>query len=303
MRKRTILFWLVFACIHCAASQCYCCDEFPIACMDPNNGQDNPLVVAVGEPVSFTDNGSRDPDGGDLIDWSWCEYCGEDDWQELASGYPFTAISFDEPGLHEIRYFVKDNEGWWSDGWIEPSGPSMNPGGYDVCWINALANPLFEDVTICYDKAGFSSHSFNPSFLDTPQFDGVKYDPSYPSWCAENHITSQGRKFEHSHFPSGFPFSYDLDGNGTKETIYASDCDAFYEDMKYPSQYYTLVSSATCEENCHGFATGKGVWINGDAMSTILQDDYVEVFGANIPGAAFWTEGGDSPNHSVKITV
>jgi hypothetical protein len=38
-------------------------------------------------------------------------------------------------------------------------------------------------------------------------------------------------------------------------------------------------------------------------MSTILQDDYVEVFGANIPGAAFWTEGGDSPNHSVKITV
>lgn len=188
MTNRIMVFWLVLVCICCTASRSYSCDDFPIACMDPNNGEGSPLVVAVGEPVYLTDNGSRDPDGGYLINWSWCEY--DDDLEEFDWGYPYTVCSFNEPGLHEIRYFVKDDEGWWSDGWIEPSGPSMNPGGYDSCWIQVVGaeveividdDPVADgaevDVDLVFTPESLADHvTGNPTFTITKAGGGTDYD-------------------------------------------------------------------------------------------------------------------------------
>lgn len=87
-----------------------------------------------------------------------------------------------------------------------------------------------------------------------------------------------------------------------KETITADDCKAWYDAFTYAG--YTFVSAATCEINCHGYATGKSFYISEDGMNIVLEDDYIELFGEDITYATIRTQptGGGSPLHSEKIT-
>jgi len=179
-------------------------------------------------------------------------------------------------------------------------GPN-DPG--DEITIIVCGNPSFAPTFIAYKKAGYDSTSLSTSWLEPPRFEDVKYDPALACYCDdEDHRTSLGNGFDHAHFPVGFPFSYDIDEAGDLETITAADSRAFWDTETYSS--YTFVSAATCVQNCHGFVLGLSTWINGSGMTTILADDYVELFGDDISQATFATKshlaGGD-PGHSIKI--
>jgi len=168
--------------------------------------------------------------------------------------------------------------------------------------INASDNPSFASKAIAFKKAGYSATNFSTANLEPRRFERVKYDPDEECYCDNaDHKTSLGNGFDHAHFPVGFPFTYDIDDDGTPETITAADCRAYWNDNKYSS--YTFVSAATVAQNCHGFALGLSTYIDGSGMTTILEDDYVELFGDDISEATIATLGpptGD-PTHSIKI--
>ena len=201
------------------------------------------------------------------------------------------SLSYDiSAGDHSVVVWMRREGGEWFES--------------NECTVNVSADPSFEDIIIAYTKAGYTSHSLSTRWLAPPLFDDVAYDADLACYCCddEDHRTSLGNGFDHAHFPVGFPFSYDIDEDGNPETITAADSRAFWDGSIYSS--YTFVSAATCGQNCHGFALGLSTWINGSGMTTILADDYVELFGDDIPQATFATKNhpaGSNPGHSIKI--
>jgi len=161
-------------------------------------------------------------------------------------------------------------------------------------------NPGFQSVNIHYD-ASYGTGFFNTLAMDPRQFEDARWVPPAVCWCS--HETSENNKYEHCHFPQGFPFSHDIDDDGDNETITADHCKEWWDVAKYSS--YDFVAAASCQRNCHGYSTGINVWINGAPMGEyVLEDDYIELFGEDITDATIYTKGPpapDNPTHSVKI--
>jgi hypothetical protein len=170
MNKRVPTFLLMLLCVCGPASRLLGCDQLPIALMSP----DGPLYVAVGTSWYFSDDGSYDPDGGSIQNWFWCY-----DFGGFAIETSNTTCTFNNPGVHEIELYVKDDDGDWSDGW--DGYQSTYPQGYDSCSVcvfnvqvtNPLSNPyylvcaggVFLDcaVTPCAAVAGTYSWTASPS--------------------------------------------------------------------------------------------------------------------------------------------
>lgn len=80
------------------------------------------------------------------------------------------------------------------------------------------------------------------------------------------------RKFLHMHADRSFPFPATIPGVGAV-LVNASDSDHWWTRTQYPASHgYAMVSGSTFSQNCHGYAQGKGYWI--DDPDPLLQDDY-----------------------------
>ena len=133
---------------------------------------------------------------------------------------------------------------------------------------------------------------------DVQYWSFTAYIPSYTGW--DGRFTEEGRRFRHAVPPQGFPFN---DGTNHQPPIQvtASMCDECYDEHYYGDEF-TRSGSATCEYNCHGYATGKGCCPSNeeDGVWRILEDDYEAVTQEMEP---FEGEGvfSDSFSHSVSV--
>lgn len=262
-----------------------CCeDPFSDFLITPDN------TVCIGTSLTF-DAGDMayDPDGTTLTyDWDFGD--GETGTGEIVTH------SYDEVGDFTVTLTVTDNDDPDCCGG-DPNCEDKEDESSQTVTVTCC-EPEFQSIGIRYTKEGYTTHVFGTMFADPPKFDDALYDPDSTCWCT--HYTSENRKFEHCHFSVGFSFSIEIEG--VNVTITADDSRAWWDSI-YGSDY-DFVSAATCVQNCHGYATGKSIWIDGDGMDIILEDDYIELFGEDITDATIRTEptGGGSPTHSVKIT-
>jgi hypothetical protein len=88
------------------------------------------------------------------------------------------------------------------------------------------------------------------------------WNPAWQGW--DGHSTSAGTKINHVHVTSTFPYT-----DSQNRQITAVEVDAFW-DNKYAG--YTKVSGTDPTQNCYGYATSHGIWIN--AVGPVLQDEY-----------------------------
>lgn len=134
MNRYPLVCLLVTWCIGSVATVSYGCGYFPVAVIYPSFPEEEPLLVAVGDSEWFSGAASIDPLGGDIVEWCWYDeeqdtYCHAYD--------PYWCFAPSSTGEYEIRMYVKNDAGVWSDGWIENTNPPefLNPGGYASCYI------------------------------------------------------------------------------------------------------------------------------------------------------------------------
>ncbi len=102
-----------------------------------------PLPQTVSKPVQFFENGSYDPDGGDIVKWEW-------DWESDgtydAEG-ELVSHTFGIPGDHEVNMRVTDDEGSTGvtsiliqvktdPGWARTWGSGVNDTARSICTDN-----------------------------------------------------------------------------------------------------------------------------------------------------------------------
>lgn len=99
-----------------------------------------------------------------------------------------------------------------------------------------------------------------------------EWKPQDVGWNSRN--TSAGNKIHNIKTTGdGFNITANLPGGGTV-TVTPTMCKAYW-DAALPG--WTFVSAATWAQNCYGYATGKGYWIQAPGFNVLMQDDY-EVF-------------------------
>ena len=143
----------------------------------------------------------------------------------------------------------------------------------------------------CKDTALGNKHGLVPAY---------RWNHNAATW--DGHLTSAGRKFDHSHaagnFPAPVPPSEGYSGN----EITAAEVDAYFAEV---NPHHTKISTASTTNNCHGFTTGKGmhVEINKYGVIRVVDDEY-EVGTAPENKYVFEPEvgSGQERGHSYKIT-
>ncbi len=134
MNRYPLVCLLVTWCIGSVATVSYGCGYFPVAVISPANPEEDPLLVVVGEYCFFADGGSFNPLGGEIVEWCWYDGSTDDYYHSYSPSWCF---NFSSTGEYEIRLYVKNDVGVWSDGWIENTNPPvfLNPDGYASCYI------------------------------------------------------------------------------------------------------------------------------------------------------------------------
>lgn len=136
-------------------------------------------------------------------------------------------------------------------------------------------------------------HVYRDSY--TQKIENVGYVPGKTCWCS--HYTSEGNQYAHAHINRTYPFYHDIDNDGEEDMIdeYATD---MYYDTYYSPKGYTRVSGANPFYNCHGYSTGKEIWIG--EMNKIIQDDY-EITNSYNGYAEIGCIGTNYDSHSHKV--
>ncbi len=145
-------------------------DTLPVA-----EGMAYPVPQTIGKPVQFYDNGSYDPDGGDIVKWEW-------DWNMDGTfddeGNPVNHI-FDTSGLIYADLRVTDDEGSTRT-LFEPLEVMINEGeGWARTWGGSYAEDAFrvdvDDSGNIYVAGYYAGNvDFDPSPLEA-------YRSGYPA--------------------------------------------------------------------------------------------------------------------------
>jgi hypothetical protein len=70
------------------------------------------------------------------------------------------------------------------------------------------------------------------------------------------------------------PYTYEHNGVNYTISVTADDVNRYYEFEMFPTTSgYTRIETAYLTENCHGYSTGLGYWM--DSFNTLMTDDYV----------------------------
>lgn len=107
-----------------------------------------------------------------------------------------------------------------------------------------------------------------------------KWMPMMKNWNGKN-TSKVGNKIENvdtSKCAFGFSIPIDNSKGGTEMvTVTAATSDAAWEEVMYiPSAGWTKESSSAFDQNCYGYATGLGYWIEVAGFQTLANDDYNE---------------------------
>ena len=245
-RKTLITIAFVFACmIHNNIS--LSCTQPPVVFLFSDNDK------CIGDVYNFNAT-AYDPDGGSIVSYQWS--FDPNAYDITGQGTAQTSCKYNKPGFHTVTVLVKDDEG---------------ESAQDSITVYVRHYPDMQGMIIPYFKWEIGYHEFFWIFPD------VFYSSHHTCWCS-HYTEHSGLEFDHSHTPHGYPFDVDYDHDGLPEIIvYSSDTDAFFDSTSFNIiDGYIRVSSATCEYNCFGYATGKNIWIQGFAIGIekILGDDY-----------------------------
>lgn len=108
----------------------------------------------------------------------------------------------------------------------------------------AKANP-HDGVVPCRYKA--NDGNVYTAYQD---FSGSVWFVGESTYCAANHTTSAGNRYDHSHMGAGFPFQDTLRNN---EQVTQAKADSGYDS---DLNGWTKQSGATFQTNCHSYALG-----------------------------------------------
>ncbi|MCP4613224.1 MAG: hypothetical protein GY845_31420 [Planctomycetes bacterium] len=146
----------------------------------------------------------------------------------------------------------------------------------------AADNPTYVNTNVYWRLNGYN-------YADDHYY-GEVYLAADSGWCSENHLTSDGNRYDHFHNETTLPI---WDGH-RQLTITESMVDDYWD--LYHSGY---VRTAGCEENsnCYGYATGYDIWIEITGVTVILNDDFTAT---NTPDAELVFFSGS--DHMLSIT-
>lgn len=172
---------------------------------------------------------------------------------------------------------------------------STRQHSYRILVLAVLGTCLFVADTIDAQVTNPYASAYTFAYLDSSGHPMTKtiiidcvYSPIYPNYC--EHVTTKGNGYHHAHTPDWY---YDM--TITKEQVEA------WHRWKHPES--TQSGTASFSMNCHGYTTGKGMWIQGGMLGTdvILSDEFKEV-GLALGGRYAFEESDGGSEHSFKIT-
>jgi hypothetical protein len=113
------------------------------------------------------------------------------------------------------------------------------------------------------DVPGSLLYRIGNANFDEPLMKASWWHPTWNGW--DNHSTSAATKIDHVHVTSAFPYT-----DSQNRQITAVEVEAYW-DFKYAG--YIQESDTSTSQNCYGYATDHGIWIND--VAPVLQDEYV----------------------------
>jgi len=173
--------------------------------------------------------------------------------------------------------------------------------------------------TDCYTHTGYYSGGTTGYFADWIHFfprTCTYYDGNVANtgntWNNSNLITSKGRYLSHiepgtlTHPPSPYEYTTGTSPYHTDHVLndVPAVIEAYWRNNGYSS--YTKVSGPDPSRNCHGYSTGKNVWL--DDFKKLMDDDYSYIkraeflwSGAIVGAQVFGPGGFPYYDHSIRI--